>query len=155
MVDFLSEFRLLKDAQHGFRAGRSAQTTALSFVDHVFKCLDDGLWVSGLFFDLSRAFDCLNFKFIRDKMFSIGFRGVFLQWVHRFLTDRLIYIKLAGYNSDLFNIELGVPQGSVLGPLIFSLFINDMPEHVFAEWIIMFADDTSFAISAKTRDDLI
>lgn len=159
MSEFLTRFTVLSEKQHGFRVGRSTQTACTEFVEFVYGSLDGGAHVAGIFFDLSRAFDCLQHKFIADKLYQIGFRGIILDWILSYLSNRSIYVHVGEHVSTEYENNLGVPQGSILGPLIFILFMNDLPEYLVEYLVecilILFADDTSFAIKANSLIELI
>ena len=154
IVNFLNKYSLLTENQFGFRAERSTETAANSFLEFVYKKLDAGYETVGLFFDLSAAFDTLNIDFLCDKLHAMGFRGSILNWLRSYLSDRKICVKIKGTESKQCNMNVGVPQGSVLGPLLFLIYINDLPNHIEAEKIVMFADDMSFVVSAQTTADL-
>lgn len=154
MFNFIDRFKIMASCQHGFRRGKSTQSAACSFTANIYKLLDSGKHVAGLFFDLSRAFDSLSFSFIKCKLYNIGFRGVFLDWIVGYLSDRTMFVKVENAASDCRNIGIGVPQGSVLGPLIFLLFVNDLPNSIDSANLTMFADDTSVVVSARTSEEL-
>lgn len=156
MTEYLNKYNLLTSCQHGFRSRRSTQTATTDFFEHVYESLDKGLFVAGLFFDLSRAFDCITFRFILNKLHNLGFRGVFLDWLSSFINGRVMSVKVGDCWSSSHISELGVPQGSILGPLLFILFINDLPKHLvlILVQLIIFVDDLSIAVSAETLDEL-
>lgn len=110
--------------------------------------------VAGLFFDLSRAFDCINYDFLLRKLTVYGIRGPMLKLLASYLNDRECYVKVGEKFSHVFKTDIGVPQGSVLGPLLFLLFINEMPECFTDGSVITFADDTSIVVSGRTPEEL-
>lgn len=154
MVSFLVKHALLTERQHGFWAGRSTESAAYSFLGHVYEKVDQGYFVAGLFFDLTAAFDSLNINFACDKLYAVGFRGPILSWIKSYLSHRQIFVSLDGIKSAEYEMNMGVPQGSVLGPLIFLLFINDLPSSLGTGFLSMFADDAAVAVSARTPGEL-
>lgn len=154
MVNYLDKFKTITDCQHGFRPGHSTETAAVSFVEYIYDQLDRGRCVAGLFFDLSMAFDVLDFNFMRTKFYSLGFRGIFLDWLDSFITGRKMVVRVQNTCSEAFEVNSGVAQGSVLGPLLFILFINDLPNCIPWCKLILFADDSSMAVSAQSQTEL-
>ena len=147
LLNFLDGCKVLSDSQHGFRKGLSTETAAIKYFEYIYSSLDRGQYVVGIFFDMSRAFDSLLPEFVCSKLDAIGVRGHFLQWVRSFLTDRKLQVLFGGGVSRDATVDMGVPQGSILGPLIFLLFINDLPNCLGDAHTIMYADDTSIAVA--------
>lgn len=154
MMNYLSGFKILNPAQHGFRSGHSTQSAAVDFFESVYECLDRNLFVAGVFFDLASAFDSLSFEFILEKCYNLGFRGVFLEWLRSYLNERSMSVRIGESYSESHFIGLGVPQGSVLGPLLFILFINDLPVWLASFLLTLFADDASVVVSAGSLGQL-
>lgn len=154
MMQFLNKFDIVTECQHGFRTGRSTEGAATALMECVYKRLDQGEYVAGLFFDLSKAFDSLNIDFLLCKLYSCGFRGSMLAFLESFLRDRRMCVRVGGALSEERHVDVGVPQGSVLGPLLFVIFVNEMPEYVKRGNVVMFADDTSVVVSAGTPAEL-
>lgn len=151
---YLNKYNIISKCQNGFCPSKSTESATYDFVEYIYKNLDSNKFVGALFFDLSMAFDCLDLIFIREKLFAVGFRGNFLSWLMSYLQYRKIYVKLNNVLSNIQAMDLGVPQGSVLGPLIFLMFINDLPSHVSTDCTVLYADDVTLAAVADSPEEL-
>jgi len=154
IVDFLESCNLVAKCQHGFLSGRSTETAAMALMEFVFKKIDEGEFVAAVFFDLSRAFDTLNIDFVLHKLYIYGFREDISRLLGSYLQNRKMCVKVQNVRSSTADVNIGVPQGSVLGPLLFLLYINEMPEYVQEGIKIMFADDTTVVVSSTSADGL-
>ena len=153
MCQYLVENSLLGAAQHGFLKGKSCLTNLLSFLDEVTRRLDEGSRVEVFYLDFSKAFDSVNHRLLAHKLWGFGIKGVLHQWIVEFLRDRTFRVRVGNTLSSTASVLSGVPQGSVLGPLLFLLFIDDLATLLRCPCYI-FADDEKF-IGSVDRDDLI
>ena len=152
IVNFCNKFNVFSNSQHGFREGRSTESASYHFTQYIQNQLEKNKCVSGLFFDLSRAFDTIDIEFIRFKLDRLGLRSNILNWILSFLSHRQLYINVNNVQSQRYNINIGAAQGSTLAPLIFLLYINDLTT---SGYMINFADDTSIVVSACTPEELL
>lgn len=147
IVSFLEKNNTLSGCQHGFRRSRSTETATTHFTQYIYDKIDQGEYVISVFFDLSRAFDTLHPGFVSEKIAVYGLRGKINDLIVSYLTDRKFSVKVDDRHSDVYTTETGTPQGSVLGPLIFLLYVNDLPEHIGEGRSFMYADDTTIVVS--------
>ena len=149
IIEFISKLNILCDNQYGFRKNHSTSLALIEFYDKVSSAFNRGEVAVGIFLDLSKAFETVNHDILFDKLRRYGIRGVALDWVKSYFSDRLQYVDFNGNSSSLQKISCGVPQGSILGPLFFILYINDIINTSRLLDPILFADDTSIFFSHK------
>ena len=141
IMDHMIKSGQLHDAQHGFRPKRSCATQLLATLDDWTRAIEQGDSVDAIYLDFSKAFDTVPHRRLLRKLQAIGIRGSLLRWIEGFLTDRKQRVALNGVKSSWAPVASGVPQGSVLGPLLFVAYVNDLPDAVNCG-VQMFADDT-------------
>ena len=127
LINFLNKFNILSNNQYGFRKNHSTAYELIQLYDKLSDAIDQAKVTLGLFIDLSKAFDTVNHDILLAKLEFYGVRGVALQWFKSYLSCRTQFVQYNGYNSSSKYIKCGVPQGSILGPLLFLLYnFNDL-----------------------------
>jgi hypothetical protein len=154
LISFIGKYNLLTDRQFGFRVRRNTEDAVCDLSNYVSDNLDHGVDVIGLFIDVSKAFDSLSHETLLDKLYCLGFRGVIHSWLSSYLSDRFQYVSNGAKSSGLRLITSGVPQGSILGPLLFLLYVNDLPNVSDLTKFILFADDTTCLIPCPPKTDV-
>ena len=148
----MTTYNLLSDHQFGFIPGRSCTTQLLYVLDYFTKHLDKGELIDVIYLDFQKAFDSVPHQRLIQKLTSFGINGKILQWINDFLWNRTQQVLLNGQKSSTTCVTSGVPQGSVLGPVLFILFVNDLPSMVSSP-TFMFADDTKIFRCVGSNDD--
>ena len=141
MFDHLKSKNLLSEEQHGFREGRSCLSNLLTTLEDWTKMLDDGDCVDVAYLDFRKAFDLVSHKHLLYKLQKHGINGQIGNWIKAFLENRKQKVVIRGFESDELDVLSGVPQGSVLGPILFLIFINDLPKCTTCP-VCLFADDS-------------
>jgi ribonucleases P/MRP protein subunit RPP40 len=160
ILNHINKHSLIRQSQHGFTKGRSCLTNLLEFLETVTYNLDEGKSVDIIYLDFAKAFDKVPYQRLFKKLFSHGIRGQILEWVKHWLLGRKQKVSINKAYSGWQSVESGVPQGSVLGPLLFLIYINDLDVNIMSK-LSKFADDTKLFNSVadtleveKLRDDL-
>ena len=140
---YLQKFDILYESQYGFREKHSTVNAVTEFVSNVLKGFNKNDITLSIFLDLSKAFDTIDHNILLNKLDYYGIRGIALEWFKSYLSKRKQFVQYKKTSSDMLDIECGVPQGSVLGPLVFIVYTNDLPKAVPTCKTILFADDTT------------
>ena len=155
IFSFLVRYDILFKSQYGFRKGHNTTHATLDFLQTIDSAFKENEVAIGIFCDLSKAFDTLNHEILLSKLDHYGIRGSWLAWLRSYLTNRQQFVDMNGVKSSLAPITVGVPQGSILGPLLFLIYINDLPAALTKLIPVMFADDTNLVIKGKNINELI
>jgi hypothetical protein len=149
LAAFLNRNHILIDNQYGFRQKHSTYMAIMDMYDKISNAIENGEFALGIFIDLSKAFDTLNHEILVKKLEFYGVRGITLDWFTSYLHARQQCVSLNGISSSMRQISCGVPQGSILGPLLFIIYINDIICCSDILKFILFADDTNLFFSDK------
>ena len=149
LVDYLEEYNLITKYQFGYRKKRSTNAAATILVDDIRGNVDKGHMVGAVFIDLSKAFDTLSHSMLIEKLSAYGVRNSELLWFTDYLFGRQQFVQVDGCSSESTYMMTGVPQGSILGPLLFMIYFNDVVDQVCQCEILMYADDTVLYYGSK------
>uniref|UniRef100_A0A1B6K8M1 Reverse transcriptase domain-containing protein n=1 Tax=Graphocephala atropunctata TaxID=36148 RepID=A0A1B6K8M1_9HEMI len=163
LTEHLQHYNLLTPRQHGFIKNRSTTTAVVQLIEGIIDKLEQGYLITSIMLDFSKAFACLNHKLIIEKLRTLGINGKEANWFTSYLSGRKQRVELR-YTDSHTNLKVksealpmtrGVPQGSVLGPVLYILLANDFPQYLeeFCE-TVMFADDTALLVASKNTEEL-
>ena len=148
LLNFLNKNNVLYNLQYGFREGSSTELAVTQIVDEISKTLDNNSINCTVFLDLAKAFNTVNHEILLKKLEWYGIRGVVLNLLRSYLSQRQQYTKANGYESNTQTINSGIPQGSTLGPLLFLIYVNDLPKATNMK-VRLFADDACLSLDGN------
>ena len=155
LYKFLEIHNVLYSLQFGFQQNHSIDHALVSMTEDIRNTLDNKKFGCGIFIDLQKAFDTVNHQILLSKLEHYGIRGCALNWFRSYLSDRQQYVCINESNSRMMKITCGVPQGSVLGPLPFLIYINDLPHVSKKLKFYLFADDTNIYCKSDNLSNLV
>lgn len=152
VTDHCNDNNIFSDSQYGFRQRRGCILQLLKVFDDWSRFIDSDIPVDAVFLDFRKAFDCVPHKRLLLKIEKLGISGNLLKWIKDFLTNRQQRVLINGISSEWTEVSSGVPQGSVLGPLLFILYVNDLPSEV-SSFCKLFADDAKLYKELRNLED--
>ena len=152
LSNYFNDSNLLAEQQYGFRRRHSTELAAVKLIDFISHEMESGHTPTNIYVDLSKAFDTIDYDILLDKLSYYGISGRALKLLKSYLLDRKQYVVYNNCNSNLVDVTTGVPQGSILGPLLFSIYINDLIHVTEKLKFIMYADDTTIYFNLEDFD---
>ena len=153
MIDFIKRYKILYENQYGFQKGLSTEFAINCLLNNIVECLENKEIGFCILLDFAKAFDTVNHEILLDKLEYYGIRGTAHNWFKSYLSNRMQFTEIGNTRSKLDYVRHGVPQGSVLGPLLFLLYINDIVLSSDLCKFTLFADDTSLFYSCKNKTE--
>ena len=151
---FLAKSNILSDCQYGFRTDISTTHAALKLIATITSAIDNKKHCAGVFIDLKKAFDTVDHDLLLQKLIVYGVRGITYDWLSNYLRNRRQYVKVDDHSSSLLDVTCGVPHGSVLGPTLCLLYINDLCNTSDVLKFVLFADGTNIFCSGNSMMEL-
>lgn len=154
LAAYATDFHLISPKQFGFCKNKSTETALIQIKEKIIENIEQKLFTVGIFLDLRKAFDSVNHRILIEKLNAYGIRGHANNLIQSYLSNRKQFVKLGDYVSELRTINKGVPQGSILGPLLFLFYINDIENIPFTQDILLYADDTNAFFSGSELKEI-
>lgn len=155
LMAFTETHQIISDFQFGFQNGRSTSDAIVNLVTQIYEHIDKKRACLGVFIDLAKAFDTISHEKLLSKLNNLGIRGLANVLIRNYLNERVQMVKIDGVLSDPLQIKYGIPQGTVLGPILFILYLNDMLSIDISGKVVSYADDTALIIDGSTWEDVI
>ena len=155
LLKFINKHQIFNKHQFGFRDKHSTFMALIILLENLVNAIDNGKCAVGIFLDFQKAFDTVDHCILLDKLYFYGIRGQAFDWFSSYLHNRQQLVNYCGCESDLKSIKCGVPKGSILGPLLFLLYINDLPQVSEYFMPILFADDTNLFATGYNLNDIV
>lgn len=155
IIHYLESHHSLSEMQSGFRAGHGCTSATLKVTNDIIAAIDQRHYCAAVFIDLAKAFDSVNHNILIDRLRNLGFSDDCLAWFTNYFSDRFQCVKSEGLLSSLLAVSIGVPQGSILGPTLFSVYINDVALAAGDSLIHLYADDTILYTAGPLLDTVL
>ena len=155
LLKFCNKYSLISPNQYGFQQGVSTLDALISLTNEIYSAIDNSSHFLAAIIDVKKAFDCVNHNILITKLERFGIRGNPLNWLISYLTDRKCFVNIGPHNSRIRTFNIGVPQGSILGPTLFLIYVNNLPKFSNIMRTQLFADDTILSNTGSNIDALL